>query len=234
MRRPVVGLTLNWQRNDDQLVPARGRWMFTLNQRYADLMEKVDAVPVGILPAAGDFKGILDSLDLVVLTGGGDPAPDLYGQTAIVSMECCRERPLWEMEFYRSARERGIPILGICLGMQLIGIAEGEQLIQDIPTQLANSCYHQGRPGIPANHMVTFTRGTFLHDVFGDGIEVFSDHHQAVSDVPGGFHAAARSSDGVIEAMESDDGGVVAVQWHPERDSTGPVLLQGMLDRLKG
>lgn len=234
MRRPAVGLTLNWRRNDDQLVPARGRWMFTLNQSYADLMEKVDAVPVGILPAAGDFKGILDSLDLVVLTGGGDPAPDLYGQTAIVSMECCRERPLWEMEFYRSARERGIPVLGICLGMQLIGIAEGGQLIQDIPTQLDNPCLHQGGPERPASHTITLTRGTFLNHVFGDRIDVSSDHHQALSDIPGGFHAAARSSDGVIEAMESDDGCVVAVQWHPERDFTGPVLLRSLLDRLEG
>lgn len=232
MRRPVVGLTLNWQRNDDERVPSCGRWLFTLNQSYADLMGKVDTVPVGILPAAGDFKGILDVLDMVVLTGGGDPDPELYGQTKICSMECRRERPLWEMGFYRSARERGIPILGICMGMQLIGIAEGEQLIQDIPTQLENPCDHHGRPGRPASHMITLTGGTFLHDVFGDRIEVSSHHHQAVRDVPEGFHAAARSSDGVIEAMESDDGDVVAVQWHPERNFTGPVLLQRMLDRL--
>lgn len=234
MRRPVVGLTLNWQRNEGERAHSCGRWLFSINQSYTDLMGSVNTVPVGILPAACDFKGILDSLDLVVLTGGGDPDPDLFGQSNTGSMDCRRERPLWEMGFYRSARERGIPILGICLGMQLIGIAEGEQLIQDIPAQVENPCLHHGRPGRPASHMVALTGGTLLHDIFGDEIEVSSYHHQALSDVPGGFHAAARSSDGVIEAMESDDGSVVAVQWHPERDFTGPVLLQRMLDRLKG
>ncbi|MFO8183480.1 MAG: gamma-glutamyl-gamma-aminobutyrate hydrolase family protein [Candidatus Aegiribacteria sp.] len=233
MRRPVIGLTLNWQRNDGERVPSCGRWLFSLNQSYADLMGTANTVPVGIVPSAGGLEGILDILDMVVLTGGGDPDPDLYGQLNCGSVDCRRERPLWEMEFYRSARRRGIPVLGICLGIQLIGIAEGEQLIQDIPAQVDNPCHHHGRPGSPASHMIALTRGTFLNHIFGDGIEVSSHHHQAVSDVPGGFRVAARSSDGVIEAMESDDGGVVAVQWHPERDFTGPVLLRGMLDRLK-
>jgi len=232
--RPLVGVTLNWYRNDREKTACYGRWLFGLNQSYAALLGKVKVLPLGIIPASEDFRSILGSLDMVVLTGGGDPDPQLYGQANNGSISCSRERPVWEMGFYKSAREMKVPVLGICLGMQLICMAEGGQLIQNIPTQVADPCRHHGTPQDPSSHEVEILEGTLLHALFGARIEVSSFHHQAIAQVPEGFNVAARSSDGVVEAIESEDGTVVAVQWHPERDFTGPLLLQKMVDRLNG
>jgi len=233
LKKPVVGVTLNWYRNEDGKVPSYGRWLFGLNQSYAELLGKADVMPMGLLPVSEDFRSILQVVDMVVLTGGGDPDPELYGQTENGSVNCSRERPLWEMGLYRTARNMELPVMGICLGLQLIGMAEGVQLIQDIPTEVDDPCEHHGKPDRPSRHPVELVEGTLLHDTFGEDIEVSSFHHQALREVPAGFRLAARSPDGIIEAVESEDGRVIAVQWHPERDFTGPVLLRRMVDLIE-
>ncbi|MBD3277529.1 MAG: gamma-glutamyl-gamma-aminobutyrate hydrolase family protein [Candidatus Aegiribacteria sp.] len=234
MKPVFAGLTLNWYGNDESKRNAYGTWLFGLNQSYADLMSRVDAVPVGIIPGGDDMSRILQQLDFVVLTGGGDPDPELYGQKNQGSVNCKRERPVWEMRLYREAREKGIPILGICLGIQLIAMAEGVPLLQDIQTLVRDPLHHHGIPSKPEEHSVEIAEGTFLHSLFKDRIVVSSFHHQAIAEVPNGYRAAARTSDGVIEAIESLDGKVVAVQWHPERDFTGPVILRAMISRIRG
>ncbi|MCD4700712.1 MAG: gamma-glutamyl-gamma-aminobutyrate hydrolase family protein [Candidatus Aegiribacteria sp.] len=234
MRKPVIGVTLNWYNNDESKVPSYGKWLYGLNQSYAELLNKADVIPVGIIPASDDVQSILDIVDMILLTGGGDPDPELYGQRNGGSINCRRERPLWEMELYRNARKMKIPVLGVCLGIQLIAMAEGEQLIQNIPTQVKYPDDHYGKADDPRKHTVEIMDGTILADILGNEIEVSSFHHQAVDGIPEGFHQAAKSSDGVIEAIESDDGLVIAVQWHPERDFTGSLILQGLVSRFFG
>ena len=231
MKKPVIGITLNWYKNDESRAPSYGKWLFGLNQSYAKLLAAADVIPVGIIPASKDVRSILDTVDMILLTGGPDPDPALYGQKNNGSIGCYRERPIWEMELYRNARSMKIPVLGVCLGIQLIAMAEGEQLIQDISTQVNDHDDHNGKADDPRKHTVEITDGTILREILGPEIEVCSFHHQAIAGIPKGYHRAAESSDGVIEAMESDDGLVVAVQWHPERDFTGPLILQNLIAR---
>ncbi|MCK4807198.1 MAG: gamma-glutamyl-gamma-aminobutyrate hydrolase family protein, partial [Candidatus Aegiribacteria sp.] len=142
MRKSVIGITFNWYANDESKVPSYGKWRFELNQSYAKLISKADVVPVGIIPTSEDTRSILDIVDMILLTGGGDPDPVLYGQQDNGAIQHWRDRPLWEMELYRNAREMKIPVFGVCLGIQLIAIAEGEQLIQNISTQVDNPDDH--------------------------------------------------------------------------------------------
>ena len=232
MRKPVIGITLNWYRNDQPKVESYGKWLFGLNQKYAELVAETDALPVGIIPAGNEYRDILETVDMLLFTGGGDPDPELYGQGNDGSKGCYRERPIWEMDLYRSARAMEKPVFGICLGMQLIGIAEGVPLIQDIPAQIEGALKHHGKPRSPEKHSIRIMNNTILHEILGPEAEVSSFHHQTILRIPDGFRLAAQSSDGVIEAIESDDGGVIAVQWHPERDFTGPLILNAMLSRL--
>lgn len=141
---------------------------------------------------------------------------------------------MWEMDLYRNAREMKVPVLGVCLGIQIIAMAEGEQLIQDISTQLDNPEKHHGTAANPVKHTVEIIDGTILSEILDREIEVTSFHHQSVAGIPKGFHLSAKTSDGVIEGMESDDGLVVSVQWHPERDFTGPPLLNDLIPRFCG
>ncbi|MEN8208140.1 MAG: gamma-glutamyl-gamma-aminobutyrate hydrolase family protein [Candidatus Fermentibacteria bacterium] len=231
MKKPVIGVAFNWYRNDESTAPSYGKWLFGLNQSYAKLLSAADVIPIGIIPTSKDLGDVLDIVDMILLTGGPDPDPELYGQRNRGSSGCFRERPVWEMELYRNARAKRIPVFGICLGMQLIAIAEGEQLIQDIPTQVDSPCDHNGKADDPRKHSVRIMDGTALRRIFDSEIEVCSFHHQAITAIPSGYRKAAESSDGVIEAMESDDGLVIAVQWHPERDFTGPIILQDFLSR---
>ena len=232
MRKPVIGVTLSWYGNDQQKIKSFGKWCFGLNQTYAELVAGVDALPIGIIPAGNDYRDILETVDILLLTGGGDPDPELYGQQNNGSNNYSRERSVWEMELYKASRVMKIPVFGVCLGMQLIGIAEGVPLIQDIPAQIEGVLDHYGKPQAPEKHLVTVMNNTVLHGILGSEAEVCSFHHQAISRIPDGFRLAAQSSDGIIEAIESDDGDVVAVQWHPERDFTGPLILSALLSRL--
>jgi len=234
MNKPLVGVTLSWYSNDPARIRSYGKWLFGLNQSYAGLLAKADVIPVGIIPTSQDLRSILEAVDMVIMTGGGDPDPSLYGQLNNGSINTARDRPQWEMSLYRTAREIGVPIFCICLGMQLLAIAEGEELIQNIPTQIIDPLDHYGKPEDPRTHEVQILEGTILREILGPQAKVSSFHRQGIAGIPAGFRIAANSSDGVIEAIESDDGLVIAVQWHPERDYTGPVILNSLIGRFYG
>lgn len=193
------------------------------------LFEGTDGVPLGVLPGSGmDQKGIVEQIHGLVMTGGGDPAPELFGCADEGSRSPETHRPLWEMELFREAVRAGIPVLAICLGMQLVGIARGTPLIQDIPARLPDALDHQA-----GFHPVVFSPGSGLNRLLGNEATVASAHHQALEAVPIGYRRAGASPDGVIEAIESPDGLVTGVQWHPERDSTGPLLIGELIRKAR-
>lgn len=226
---PLVGLTVNWIRNPPPSDSLYGSWRFFLNKSYSDMVEKAGALPLALIPSGAESQGaVLDRLALVVLTGGGDPDPELYGRPPAGARAPERDRPIWEMKIYRESVARGIPVLGICLGMQVMAMAHGGRLIQDIPV---GAVPHEGTVQAPLTHGITIQPDSWLHSILGPASTVASFHHQAVEDVPSGFRASARAGDGVLEAMESDSGLAIGLQWHPERDGTGVPIMRALLDR---
>lgn len=232
----IAGLTVNWQENGPAEVRAWGRWRFVLNSTYSRMAASAGFSPTAILPCGRtELRRTLARTGIVILTGGNDPDPSLYGRTREGCGTIDYQRPRWEIALYRAAREAGVPVLGICLGMQTIAIAEGSALIRDLPSALrdAPKVDHSGTAARPGRHLVLTEEG-LIRDVLGSRAEVSSFHHQAVEAVPPGFRITARAEDGVIESMESEDGSVIGVQWHPERDGSGLPILSAMAERAAG
>jgi putative glutamine amidotransferase len=228
----VIGLSVNWKRNGRPAETVWGRWRHFINGNYVEMAAASGGIPVAVvpLPAGSDLAAsLVGSLDLLVLTGGGDPDPRLYSRPRDGCRKPELERPLWELGLLGAARSAGTPVLGICLGMQMMAIDAGGALIQDLPVGPGGSSLHDGSSRRPLAHPVRLVDGTMLGRLLGSRETVCSFHHQAVEGVPAGFRAAAWSDDGVLEAMESVDGRMIGVQWHPERDGTGVRILRQML-----
>lgn len=155
--------------------------------------------------------------DGVVLLGGGDVAPELYGHHGDVPNSYGEDRraDAYSLELVRRVRAAGVPLLGICRGSQVINVAAGGTLVPDIN----DSALHRGLPPDATflDEKVALEDGSWLSKVFGrDSLVVRSGHHQAVKRVAEGYRIAAQAEDGIIEGIEAIDGWCVGVQWHPE------------------
>lgn len=165
--------------------------------------------------------------DCLLLPGGGDPDPMLYGESIQGAKPPDRERDALELSLLSRFMAAGKPILGICRGMQMLNIFFGGTLIQDLPG-------HSQEGGQDRLHSVRTAAGSQLYGLYGPEMRVNSAHHQAVS-IPGkGCSVVQRASDGVIEALEHNTLPVIGVQWHPERlGGEGEVLLRYFLGCLE-
>jgi putative glutamine amidotransferase len=183
------------------------------------------AVEVGLLPSMvatldpSLADEALDGIDGLLLTGGGDVDPAFFGAAPDPDLgEVDRERDAFELALYRAARERGLPVLGICRGIQLIAVAEGGDLIQHLAPRPGAVQHEQAaRDGDPI-HAIRIEAGSHLARAFGgEEARVNSYHHQAVGRLPDALRTVASAPDGVIEAIEGRGGPFLqAVQWHPE------------------
>ena len=177
-------------------------------------------------PSAG--LAALDGVDGLLLTGGEDVAPARYGEEpdpTVVDVDPARDE--FEIGLVEAARARGIPILAICRGVQVLNVACGGTLVQDIPSQVPGAGEHSFK--VPPNepyllaHEVWVDKDSLLLKVMSerlegaDTCEVNSRHHQAVKAVAPGFRVSATAPDGVVEAIEDPAAHFcVGVQWHPE------------------
>lgn len=168
---------------------------------------------------------VLASVDGVLVTGGGDVDPEYFGEAPIPGLGILEPaRDVFEMALVRAALAHATPIMGICRGVQLLAIAAGGSLYQDLGSQKENVLKHrQLAPRNALTHFVDVRPGTLVAGRLGQGlIKVNSFHHQAISRLPEGFVISATAPDGVIEAIESvgtmsgQDGFAFGVQWHPE------------------
>jgi putative glutamine amidotransferase len=178
-----------------------------------------------VLDISESPRALIDTLDGVLLTGGGDIDPVLYGEARHPSVEDAEPgRDEFEIDLARRAMEAGMPLLAICRGAQVLNVAAGGTLVQDIPTAVATELPHSlTRPRDGIAHPIQITRGSRLHDALGTGVDasctcrVNSRHHQSVGTLGKGLVASAVAPDGVIEAIEAPDAAFcVGVQWHPE------------------
>ena len=163
-----------------------------------------------------DADALLGRVDALVLTGGADVEPQRYGAERQPSVQPARpDRDATELLLAARARTAGLPLLGVCRGMQVMAIAGGGVLDQHLPDLLGHA-EHLQTPGVFASHVVTTVQGSVLADVVGESAHVASYHHQAVRTHPG-YTATAYAPDGTIEGMEDPElRFCVAVQWHPE------------------
>ena len=181
---------------------------------------------------------ILDRADAMLLLGGGDLDPSTYGADPttekIYGLSADRDRT--ELDLTRAAVARGMPVLAICRGHQVLNVALGGTLDQHIPDR--DGVWEHGRPGGGGGleHKVQIESGTRLARALGaDRVVASCHHHQAVETPGAGLRVVARATDGIIEGTElADPGGpwVVSVQWHPEDTAATDAAQQGLFDTL--
>ncbi len=226
-KRPVIGISADSnQGREYDLVDYKGDTVLWLKKSYTDAVEKSGATPV-ILPivkAKGTIDAYLSLIDGIILSGGHfDIDPKLFGEKPIPQCGPLKpDRTLMEIALFKKARKTGMPILGICGGMQAINVGLGGTLYQHIPDQVPNALKHEQKPKpTKPSHNVALAKGSILKRIAGkDTLKVNSTHHQSVKDLGRGLTACAKAKDGVIEALEPVDAKgsfIVGVQWHPEQ-----------------
>jgi putative glutamine amidotransferase len=211
--KPIIGIG-----SDVQHVEGKRDRAFTYTT-YIDSLRRAGAIPVLIPPQPENAAEIVDGLDGILLAGGDDCDPAVYGEVALPSVEPMDpRRQSNDLTLARVARERGIPTLGICLGVQVMNVAAGGTLVQDIDSQLETEIRHASIPEDRARHDVIVEKGTKLAGILpAVDLNVNSSHHQAIRAVADGLRVTAHAPDGIVEGIEDPRHPFyLGVQWHPE------------------
>ena len=211
MSRPRIGLTTSPADGNTSRVERVGRC-------YLDAVADAAGLPTVLATLPPELAAdALAGVDALLLTGGGDVDPDRYGaeldpETGGVDAA----RDAWELELIGLARAQGVPILAICRGAQVLNVAFGGTLVQHLPTRTDAEHDDLDRAGHEV-HDIAVVQGSRLHEILDtDALRANTIHHQSVDQVGAGLVVCGRADDGVIEAIESPDGPIVGVQWHPE------------------
>lgn len=217
MARPVIGITLDCEEPGHY---SSFPWL-AVRENYAHAVARAGGLPVALPHETALVEDYLARIDGLLVTGGHfDVDPALFGASerhATVKLKEGRTR--FELAITKAALARGMPVLGICGGQQLLHVALGGTLIQHIPDEVAGALEHeQPNPRNQPGHDVAIVPGTLLHRIVeAETLPVNSAHHQAAKDAPEGVVINARAPDGVIEGIEAPAYAFcLGVQWHPE------------------
>lgn len=217
MPRPLIGVSTYladaswgvWKQQPAVLLPVQ----------YPRLVQSAGGIAVLLAPDDPDLAAeALERVDALVVSGGPDVDPARYGAGPHPRTDPPPTvRDAWELALIDAALRRGLPLLGICRGMQLLNVALGGDLTQHLPDLLGDTS-HSPTYGAYSSHPVVPAPGTRLAGILGDAaVDVPTYHHQAVRRLGAGLIASAHALDGTTEALELPDGFALGVQWHPEQ-----------------
>ena len=215
-----------------------------VNKRYVESVTMAGGTPLLLAPidSSEQIRELVGLCDGILLTGGADVSPECYGEEKLeVCGNACEERDRFEIALVREALEKDIAVFGICRGSQLLNVALGGSLWQDIPSQLPNSICHRATDENPAEHNVILTDEGFCRKIgfSSEQFAVNSYHHQAVKELGKGLEILAKAEgDGMVEGVYMPSRNfVVAVQWHPElwtdKDANAMALFKAFVESSK-
>ena len=219
--KPVIGITPSPSLDAQPHGEFR---RYVLNEAYASAIAAAGGLPVILPPHAETVSQLLDLVDGLLLSGGADLDPVLYGESpahpATYGVDPVRDR--FELDLVAAAVEDDVPVFGICRGIQVLNVALGGSLVQDIPSEVESTIAHrQQEVGLPADsvgHDVELRDHPVFASLFdGRTLGVNSFHHQSINRVASSLVPVAHASDGVVEAVVRPDSRfVLGLQWHPE------------------
>lgn len=217
--KPKVGITMSYGKN-------QGGEYISLKLSYVKLVELFGGLPILIFPTLNKNlqKEYIESIDGLILSGGRDIPPSYYGEKVHYKVDLLNYfRPEFEIGFLKEFIPTNKPVLGICYGLQLMNVALGGTLYQDIPSQILGSLQHDN-----SRHSITICENTLLYQLIKEtSFEVNSHHHQAVKRLGKELTCSALAPDGVIEAIElKDHPFFMGVQWHPEQEPDSRLTAQ--------
>jgi putative glutamine amidotransferase len=222
---PIIGITATLKEDVDAVAERPLGRFVRADLDYVEGVAVAGGVPV-VLPPAGNERAaeaVIQSLDGLLLSGGSDLDPHYYGEEPLPELGVTLpERDAFEMALVGLALRCGMPVFGICRGMQVLNVALGGTLYQDLPSQWERDLlkHRQDTPKWQPTHEVRVRDGSYIAEVMGrESVKVNSYHHQGIKDLAEGLVVTGRSTDGVIEAVEAGDLSerwLLGVQWHAE------------------
>ena len=221
---PVIGVTATLKKDVDSVAERPLGSFVRADLDYVAGVAQAGGTPMILPPLPGMAEEVAGRIDGLLLCGGSDLDPGYYGEEPIPELgETLPERDTFEMALVEQALERGVPVFGICRGLQVLNVALGGTLYQDLPSQLPTDgsiAHRQQMPKWQWTHEVEVDGDSSIARIMETGgLRVNSYHHQAVKDLAHGLVVVARASDGVVEAVESpnlSERWLVGVQWHAE------------------
>ena len=225
--RPRIALTSYLQE------ASWGVWNTTaaiLPGTYVEAVAAAGATPL-LLPPVGTDPSVLDLVDGLIVVGGPDVDPSLYGQEPHPTTRPQPLRDHHDSQLLQTALDRGLPLFAICRGAQLLNVVLGGTLVQHIPDIIPEAnC--QPAPGVFGEASFTTEQGSLIGHLLGPSATSPCYHHQAMDSIPNSLRVTARSADGLVQAVETTDGGwALGVQFHPEKSqSAGLKLLADFLE----
>lgn len=230
---PLVGVTTYLERAQQGVWDVRAAF---LPEQYLTGVTASGGIALLLPPQDPDAAdAAIAGLDGVILSGGADVAPELYGEERHPLTDPARvDRDAWELALFRAAERRRMPVLAICRGLQLVNVARGGTLQQHLPESLGTERYRLGG-GVFAENDVEVSEDTALAGVLGAGdVRVHSYHHQGIDRLGEGLVAAARSDDGLVQAfVDTSVGHVVGIQWHPEENAEDRRLFEDLVSQAR-
>ena len=223
---PLIGLTTYGRSADNR---------YALPAEYVDAVRRAGGVPVLIAPGETRLQEVLEAVDALILSGGGDIDPDAYGgKRHAANYGIDLERDALEIALARHIVSAELPTLGICRGAQILNIAHGGTLIEHLPDEIGEQVLHRAPPREPIAHGIRLQPHSRLAQILGRvEFETVSWHHQALRQVPPVFAIAGHAPDGTVEAIEMPTHPwLIAVQWHPELAAASDPLQQRIFDAL--